>query len=79
MRDNMGRPVDNGQLGVVDPEGRAVALHLYDGVIKVEGGGRGGGGRGAKGDICGILTGWGGGGGQGEGKRERMCWPLKRQ
>ncbi|KAI8467206.1 MAG: mono-functional DNA-alkylating methyl methanesulfonate N-term-domain-containing protein [Monoraphidium minutum] len=33
--DSIGRPVDNGQLGILDPECRAVGLHLYDGLLKV--------------------------------------------
>ena len=33
--DAIGRPVDNGQLGTVDPECRAAALHLYDGLLKI--------------------------------------------
>jgi DNA damage-binding protein 1 len=33
--DTIGRPVDNGQLGILDPDGRAVGLHLYDGLLKV--------------------------------------------
>ncbi|KAJ1968869.1 DNA damage-binding protein 1a [Dispira parvispora] len=31
----VGRPCDNGQLGLVDPQYRAVALHLYQGSIKI--------------------------------------------
>ena len=33
--DTIGRPVDNGQLGILDPDGRAIGLHLYDGLLKV--------------------------------------------
>jgi hypothetical protein len=35
VRDNVGRPVDNGQIGVIDPESRMIGLHLYDGLFKV--------------------------------------------
>ena len=33
--DRVGRPADSGQLGAVDPRCRAIALHLYDGLLKV--------------------------------------------
>ena len=33
--DTIGRPVDNGQLGFIDPECRAIGLHLYDGLLKI--------------------------------------------
>lgn len=36
--DTIGRPVDNGQLGILDPDGRAIGLHLYDGLLKVRAG-----------------------------------------
>ncbi len=35
VKDAAGRPVDHGQLAVVDPEKRMIALQLYDGVLKV--------------------------------------------
>ena len=35
VKDHVGRPVDNGQIGVVDPECRLIGLHLYDGLFKV--------------------------------------------
>lgn len=35
IRDNVGRPVDNGQIGIIDPECRLIGLHLYDGLFKV--------------------------------------------
>jgi hypothetical protein len=35
VRDAIGRPVEAGQLAAVDPECRAIALHLYDGQLKV--------------------------------------------
>ena len=34
IKDNVGRPVDNGQIGVVDPDTRLIGLHLYDGLLK---------------------------------------------
>ncbi len=33
--DTIGRPVDNGQLGILDPDCRAIGLHLYDGLLKI--------------------------------------------
>lgn len=33
--DRVGRPADAGQLGAVDPRCRAIALHLYDGLLKI--------------------------------------------
>ncbi|GAX83262.1 hypothetical protein CEUSTIGMA_g10688.t1 [Chlamydomonas eustigma] len=35
VRDNIGSPSENGQLAALDPEGRAIAMHLYCGLIKV--------------------------------------------
>ena len=35
VKDNVGRPCDEGQLVSVDPDLRAIALHLYQGVLKV--------------------------------------------
>jgi hypothetical protein len=35
VSDTIGRPVDNGQLGLLDPECRCIGLHLYDGLLKV--------------------------------------------
>lgn len=33
--DRVGRPVEIGQIGLVDPNVRAFALHLYDGQIRI--------------------------------------------
>lgn len=33
--DRVGRPADAGQLGDVDPAARMIALHLYDGMLKI--------------------------------------------
>lgn len=33
--DRIGRPTDNGQIGIVDPGSRLIGLHLYDGLFKV--------------------------------------------
>jgi hypothetical protein len=35
VKDAIGRPVEAGQLAAVDPDCRAIALHLYDGQLKV--------------------------------------------
>lgn len=35
VKDAIGRPVEMGQLAAVDPDCRAIALHLYDGQLKV--------------------------------------------
>ena len=35
VADRVGRPCDGGALGAVDPECRALGLHLYDGLLKV--------------------------------------------
>eukprot|EP00878_Enallax_costatus_P005870 GHUV01006158.1.p1 GENE.GHUV01006158.1~~GHUV01006158.1.p1 ORF type:complete len:800 (+),score=216.97 GHUV01006158.1:186-2585(+) len=35
VRDAIGRPVEAGQLAAVDPDCRAIALHLYDGQLKI--------------------------------------------
>ncbi len=35
VQDQIGRPVDNGQMGLIDPDCRLLALHLYDGLLKV--------------------------------------------
>jgi hypothetical protein len=35
VRDAIGRPVEAGQLAAVDPDCRCIALHLYDGQLKV--------------------------------------------
>lgn len=35
VEDRVGRPCEDGQLGIVDPEARLIALHLYDGLFKV--------------------------------------------
>ncbi|KAJ1386149.1 WD40/YVTN repeat-like-containing domain superfamily [Sesbania bispinosa] len=33
--DRIGRPTDNGQIGIIDPDCRLIGLHLYDGLFKV--------------------------------------------
>jgi hypothetical protein len=38
VRDAIGRPVEAGQLAAVDPDCRCIALHLYDGQLKVRAG-----------------------------------------
>ena len=35
VKDRVGRPVVNGQIGIVDPWCRMIGLHLYDGLFKV--------------------------------------------
>ncbi len=35
IEDQVGRPCDNGQIGIVDPGCRMIGLHLYDGLFKV--------------------------------------------
>ncbi len=35
IQDHVGRPCDNGQIGIVDPACRMIGLHLYDGLFKV--------------------------------------------
>lgn len=35
IEDQVGRPCDNGQIGIVDPACRMIGLHLYDGLFKV--------------------------------------------
>ncbi len=35
VKDNIGQPCPNGQMAVLDPEGRAIAMHLYNGLVKV--------------------------------------------
>ena len=35
VRDNIGRPADDGQIGIVDDTCRAIGLRLYDGLFKV--------------------------------------------
>ncbi|KAJ6836683.1 DNA damage-binding protein 1a [Iris pallida] len=35
VSDRIGRPTDNGQIGIIDPECRLIGLHLYDGLFKV--------------------------------------------
>ncbi|CAK9232974.1 unnamed protein product [Sphagnum jensenii] len=35
VSDKIGRPTDNGQIGIVDPDCRLIGLHLYDGLFKV--------------------------------------------
>ncbi|EGC39114.1 hypothetical protein DICPUDRAFT_86223 [Dictyostelium purpureum] len=33
--DTIGRPTEAGQLGIIDPDGRLIALHLYEGLLKL--------------------------------------------
>jgi len=35
VQDKIGRPCDSGMIGVIDPQCRMIALHLYDGLLKV--------------------------------------------
>jgi hypothetical protein len=35
VEDRVGRPCEEGQLGVIDPQARLIGLHLYDGLFKV--------------------------------------------
>lgn len=35
MKDRVGRPCENGMIAIIDPDCRAIALHLYDGLLKV--------------------------------------------
>eukprot|EP01135_Chromosphaera_perkinsii_P006121 Nk52_evm1s407 gene=Nk52_evmTU1s407 len=35
LQDRIGRPIDNGHIGVIDPDCRMFGLHLYDGLFKV--------------------------------------------
>ncbi|KAH8952399.1 hypothetical protein BDL97_09G083300 [Sphagnum fallax] len=35
VSDKIGRPTDNGQIGIIDPDCRLIGLHLYDGLFKV--------------------------------------------
>ncbi|WOL16215.1 DNA damage-binding protein 1 [Canna indica] len=35
VSDRIGRPTDNGQIGIIDPDCRIIGLHLYDGLFKV--------------------------------------------
>ena len=35
VKDRVGRPVENGQIGIIDPWCRMIGLHLYDGLFKV--------------------------------------------
>ena len=37
VRDNIGAASENGQLAGLDPDGRAIAMHLYSGLVKVRG------------------------------------------
>ena len=34
MSDRVGRPTENAQLTVIDPQRRLIGLHLYDGLLK---------------------------------------------
>ena len=33
--DHLFKIVDVGQLGIIDPDARAIVVHLYDGMVKV--------------------------------------------
>lgn len=33
--DRVGRPIDDGQLGIIDPTQRIIGLHMYEGLFKV--------------------------------------------
>ena len=35
LQDRIGRPTDNGQVGIIDPDCRLIGLHLYDGLFKI--------------------------------------------
>ncbi|KAL9676917.1 hypothetical protein QQ045_005139 [Rhodiola kirilowii] len=35
VSDRIGRPTDNGQIGIIDPDCRLIGLHQYDGLFKV--------------------------------------------
>ncbi|KAF6166099.1 hypothetical protein GIB67_023809 [Kingdonia uniflora] len=35
VSDRIGRPTENGQIGIIDPDCRLIGLHLYDGLFKV--------------------------------------------
>ncbi|XP_051128213.1 DNA damage-binding protein 1-like [Andrographis paniculata] len=35
VSDKVGRPTDNGQIGIIDPDCRLIGLHLHDGLFKV--------------------------------------------
>ena len=35
VEDRVGRPCEEGQLGMIDPQARLIGLHLYDGLFKV--------------------------------------------
>ncbi|CAN1823275.1 DNA damage-binding protein 1 [Linum perenne] len=35
VSDRIGRPTDNAQIGIIDPDCRLIGLHLYDGLFKV--------------------------------------------
>ena len=34
VHDRIGRPTEQGQIGIVDPDCRMIGLHLYDGLFK---------------------------------------------
>ncbi|XP_011011819.1 PREDICTED: DNA damage-binding protein 1a-like isoform X2 [Populus euphratica] len=36
VSDRIGRPTDNGQIGIIDPDCRLIGLHLYDGLFKLK-------------------------------------------
>lgn len=35
IQDRIGKPTENGQIGIIDPQFRTTALHLYEGLLKV--------------------------------------------
>ncbi|XP_065647466.1 DNA damage-binding protein 1 isoform X2 [Hydra vulgaris] len=35
VQDKIGRPSDTGMIGIIDPQCRMIALHIYDGLLKV--------------------------------------------
>ena len=35
FQDKIGRSCDTGMIGIIDPQCRMIALHLYDGLLKV--------------------------------------------
>src|SRR5688572_5559335 len=35
VHDRIGKPTENGQIGIIDPQCRAIALHLYEGLLKM--------------------------------------------
>eukprot|EP00727_Mastigamoeba_balamuthi_P002002 m51a1_g118 putative dna damage-binding protein 1a (1114) ;mRNA; f:362128-365815 len=35
VQDRVGRPAEGGHIGIVDPDGRMIALHMYEGFLKI--------------------------------------------